>query len=153
MHNTGAILGGETAGHIFFGDPAFKFDDAILATAKMVTLLSQSARSLSAMLSRLPQYIRAPQRRLRCPDKLKGSVVKAICNDFSGRNYKVDRLDGAKVYFDGGWALFRASNTQPAVTLHCEATTVDALNTIHDTMLCAIQKTLAHLGVQLDSAH
>jgi phosphomannomutase/phosphoglucomutase len=153
MRDTGAVLGGESAGHIFFGDPQFKFDDAILATAKMVSLLSQSPVPLSALLSELPQYIRAPQCRLHCPDTLKGSVVRTICNDFSGQNYKVDRLDGGKVYFDGGWALFRASNTQPAVTLHCEATTVDALNAIHDTMLCAIQKTLAHLGVQPDSAH
>jgi phosphomannomutase/phosphoglucomutase len=153
MRATGAILGGETAGHIFFGDPEFEFDDAMLATAKMVVLLSQSAVPLSTTLAQLPPYLRAPQYRLHCPDEVKGKVVQIIGDQFSRQSYRVDRLDGAKVYLAGGWALFRASNTQPAVTLHCEATTEDTLNAIQDTALRTVRQALASFGVQLDHAH
>ena len=153
MRATGAILGGETAGHLFFGDPDFRFDDAMLATAKMVALLSRTAEPLSALLARLPQYHRSPQYRFHCPDKTKTHVVAAVRDRFLEQGYEVITLDGAKILFGDGWALFRASNTQPAVTLHCEATTVGALNAIQDAMLRAIEQALASLGIQLDSAH
>ena len=38
-------------------------------------------------------------------------------------NYEVVTVDGARVIFDSGWGLVRASNTQPAVTLRFEAYT------------------------------
>jgi phosphomannomutase/phosphoglucomutase len=33
-------------------------------------------------------------------------------------------IDGVRASFDGGWGLVRASNTQPALVMRCEA--VDA---------------------------
>jgi phosphomannomutase/phosphoglucomutase len=153
MRAAGAILGGETAGHLFFGDPDFLFDDAMLATAKMVALLSRSTEPLSDLLARLPQYQRSPQHRFHCPDAAKMHVVAAVRDRFLEQGYEVVPLDGAKILFGDGWALFRTSNTQPAVTLHCEARAADALNAIQDAMLRAIQQALASVGVQLDTAH
>ena len=145
MRATGAILGGETAGHLFFGDPDFEFDDAMLATARMVALLSRRAEPLSALLARLPQYVRSPQRRLHCPDEAKGSVVEAVYERFVRQGYDVERLDGIKVQFGDGWALFRASNTEPAVTLHCEAKAPERLAEIERLLLSAVQETLTRL--------
>jgi phosphomannomutase/phosphoglucomutase len=153
MRTNEAILGGETAGHLFFGDPVFQFDDALLATAKMISLIARSAEPLSTHLARLPQYHGSPQRRFYCPDAIKTDVVAVVRDQFLEQGYKVIALDGAKISFGSGWALFRASNTQPAVTLHCEATTVVALNAIEDAMLRAIARAAASLGVQLDHAH
>jgi phosphomannomutase/phosphoglucomutase len=153
MRATGAILGGETAGHLFFGDPDFQFDDAMLATAKMVALLSRSTEPLSDLLAQLPQYQRSPQHRFHCPDAAKKHVVAAIQDRFRKQGYKVNPLDGAKVHFDDGWALFRASNTQPAVTLHCEANSTERVTRIQDMMLRAIREVMCGLGIEITGAH
>jgi phosphomannomutase/phosphoglucomutase len=153
MRATGAVLGGERAGHIFFGHPDFQFDDAFLATAKMVCLIAGSTEPLSIQLAQLPQYVHSPGYRLHCPDELKDSVVNRVCQRFAGQGYRVSRMDGGQIHFRDGWALFRASNTQPALTLHCEASDAKALDVIQDTVLRAVRKTLAGLGIALVDAH
>ncbi len=42
--------------------------------------------------------------------------------------YEVIDVDGARVVFPDGWALVRASNTQPALALRAEGTTPAALS-------------------------
>jgi phosphomannomutase/phosphoglucomutase len=153
MRAAGAILGGETAGHLFFDDPDFLFDDAMLATAKMVALLSRAEGPLSALLARLPQYVRSPQYRLHCPDDLKSIVVNLVCEQLARQGRDINHLDGAKVRFEDGWALFRASNTQPAVTLHCEAINSERLDIIRDTVLRIVQDTLIGLGIDVTDTH
>jgi phosphomannomutase/phosphoglucomutase len=44
----------------------------------------------------------------------------------------VNDIDGARIDFDEGWALIRASNTQPVIVLRFEADTSDALHRIRD---------------------
>ncbi|HEX3476278.1 MAG TPA: hypothetical protein VHT91_14735, partial [Kofleriaceae bacterium] len=36
-------------------------------------------------------------------------------------------IDGVRARFAGGWGLVRASNTQPALVMRCEATTAERL--------------------------
>jgi phosphomannomutase/phosphoglucomutase len=153
MRSRGAILGGEMAGHLFFEDPDFQFDDAMLATAKTAALLSRSKEPLSVLLSRLPQYVRSPQRRLYCPDDVKGRVVAQVGAQFAAHGYKIDRLDGAKIHFGKGWGLFRPSNTQPAVTLHCEAKDRASLAEIENVLLEAADKALASVDARTGLAH
>jgi phosphomannomutase/phosphoglucomutase len=152
MRASGAILGGESAGHVFFGDPDFEFDDAMLATAKLVALLSRAGKPLSHLLAQLPQYVRAPSRRMHCPDPLKHTAVERAGRAFDAAGYRVERLDGVKVHVDGGWGLFRASNTQPAVTLHCEGRDGERLAEIEALMLTTVRATLAGLGIELRPA-
>jgi len=153
MRASSAILGGESAGHLFFGDPDFSFDDAALATAKLAALLSRAGQPLSCLLAELPQYVRAPSRRLHCPDHLKHVAVAQVGQAFIAKGFQIERLDGVKVHIDGGWGLFRASNTQPAVTLHFEARTAARLTEIETLMLNTIQATLSGLDIELQDAH
>ncbi|MBA0915717.1 MAG: phosphomannomutase, partial [Nitrospira sp.] len=39
-------------------------------------------------------------------------------------------IDGVRAIFHEGWGLIRASNTQPALVLRFEATSLERLNTI-----------------------
>ncbi|MBC8444906.1 MAG: phosphomannomutase/phosphoglucomutase [Chloroflexi bacterium] len=147
MRKAGAIMGGEAAGHLFFDDPGFGFDDAMLATAKMLSLLSRSEQPLSSMLDALPRYCSSPEHRLQCPDDLKRAVVAAVREQFSGQGYKLESTDGVKAHFGDGWGLFRASNTQPAVTLHCEARSAARVADIEHIMLSAARQALTRAGV------
>ena len=41
-------------------------------------------------------------------------------------------IDGVRARFDGGWGLVRASNTQPALVMRCEASTSARLAEIRE---------------------
>jgi phosphomannomutase/phosphoglucomutase len=126
MRETGAALGGEFSGHLFFDEPDFRFDDSILASLRILNIVSGSQAPLSAMVAELPSYHSSPQIRLACPEGIKTQVVEQIKNYYK-TSYPVDELDGARINFPDGWALVRASNTQPVLSLRFEARSQDSL--------------------------
>lgn len=131
MRETGSPVSGEMSGHIFFADRWFGFDDAIYASARLAAMVGNSGRSLTALLERFPRYASTPELRLDCPDDRKFDVVAAAV-----RHYREERdvveVDGARVQFPGGWALIRASNTQPVVVVRIEADDRERLGEIRD---------------------
>ena len=42
----------------------------------------------------------------------------------------VNDIDGARIEFEDGWGLIRASNTSPVLVMRCEANTKKRLNEI-----------------------
>ena len=50
------------------------------------------------------------------------------------RKHDVIAIDGARVLFDGGWGLLRASNTQPVLVARYEARTPETLAAIRGEM-------------------
>jgi phosphomannomutase/phosphoglucomutase len=145
MSDTDAALGGEFSGHIFFNEPDFRFDDAILATVKLLNILSQSQRSLSALVAELPSYQSLPPIRLDCPDEIKHQVVEGIKNHFKA-SYPVNELDGARIDFGDAWALVRPSNTQPALALRFEAQTIERAQELQSQVLAQIDRWMTKLG-------
>ena len=120
MKETGAALAGEMSGHIFFADRFYGFDDATYAGARVLEILSQTGKKLSALLADLPETFSTPELRVDCADELKFAVVARIAEEFAKTN-EVIRVDGARILFDGGWGLVRASNTQAILVLRFEA--------------------------------
>jgi len=49
-------------------------------------------------------------------------------------------VDGARVLFEEGWGLVRASNTQPVLVARCEARTKEGLDRICGIMKEALRK-------------
>ena len=47
-------------------------------------------------------------------------------------------IDGVRAKFEGGWGLVRASNTQPALVMRCEADTAERLGEIRGAIEAAI---------------
>jgi len=129
MRETGALLAGEVSGHFFFADRYFGYDDAVYAACRLMEILSQNVRPLSAHLSHLPKGHMTPEIRVDCPDALKFKLVEHCRAHFSSR-YKTIDIDGVRILFNGGWGLIRASNTQPALVLRCEADTATGLKEI-----------------------
>ena len=70
-----------------------------------------------------------PEIRIDCPDDLKFKLVAELTERFR-KDHEVIDIDGVRVSFDGGWALVRASNTQPVLVLRAEATTPEKLEEI-----------------------
>jgi phosphomannomutase/phosphoglucomutase len=127
MKETGALLAGEMTGHIFFKDRYFGYDDAIYASLRLLEILARSRRPLSSLLDDLPRTVSTPELRLPCPDDRK-FILAARATDYFRRHYEVIDIDGARVKFAEGWGLIRASNTQPALVLRFEASSVEKLD-------------------------
>jgi len=122
MRETGALLGGEMSGHIFFADRYFGFDDGIYAGARMIEILARGARSLGDMLVDLPRTVYTPEIRIPCPDDQKFRLAEAAQRRFRELGHEIVDVDGVRVIFENGWGLIRASNTQPILVLRFEAT-------------------------------
>jgi phosphomannomutase/phosphoglucomutase len=142
MKEEGAELAGEMSGHIFFADRYLGFDDATYASCRLLEILSRTDKPLSALLSDVPQTFTTPEIRVDCPDDRKFGVVKKVTAYFKQRHRVID-IDGARVLFEDGWGLVRASNTQPALVLRFEAATENRLTqiqTMMESVLADIQK-------------
>ncbi|MBI4469654.1 MAG: phosphomannomutase/phosphoglucomutase [Acidobacteria bacterium] len=129
MKETGAAMAGEMSGHLFFADRYFGFDDAVYAGARLLEILSRTDLPLSALLADLPPSVNTPEIRVDCPDARKFEVVRLLTEEFKRTNEVVD-IDGARINFEHGWGLVRASNTQPVLVLRFEADTEDHLSEI-----------------------
>jgi len=69
----------------------------------------------------VPPSVSTPEIRVECPDARKFKLVEEAKAHFSALGYDIIDVDGMRLKFDDGWALLRASNTQPALVLRFEA--------------------------------
>lgn len=144
MRETGALLAGEVSGHLFFSDRYFGYDDAIYAACRLMEMRSQDDRPLSSYLSRLPKAHTTPEIRIDCPDNIKFDIVERCRAHFSTRHKTID-IDGVRILFDGGWGLIRASNTQPALVLRCEAESSTRLQEIRQEVQTRVEEAIRAL--------
>ena len=126
MKEINAPLAGELSGHICFGDDYLGFDDAPYAACRLIDMVARSPKSLSALTAELPQYVSTPELRVDVEESRKFALVEKAVSHFRADHEVVD-VDGARVLFDGGWGLIRASNTQPVLVLRYEAKTAERL--------------------------
>jgi len=129
MKETGAALAGEMSGHIFFADRFYGFDDATYAGARVLEILSKTDKTLSELLSDLPETFSTSELRVNCADERKFEIVQKIAAEFSQTN-EVITIDGARILFENGWGLVRASNTQAILVLRFEADSEENLREI-----------------------
>jgi phosphomannomutase / phosphoglucomutase len=129
MKETNALLAGEMSGHIFFADKFYGFDDACYAGLRVLEILSKTDKNLSELLADLPKTFSTPEIRIDCSDETKFDVVEKIADYYSKTN-KVITIDGARIIFEKGWGLVRASNTQAILVLRFEADSSENLQKI-----------------------
>ncbi|MEE9207133.1 MAG: phosphomannomutase/phosphoglucomutase [Gemmatimonadota bacterium] len=131
MKQGGSPISGEMSGHIFFADNYFGFDDAIYAGALLARIVQRSGRSLSDLAGDIPSYPSTPELRMDCEEDRKFAVVQRAVEKFS-TTHEVITIDGARIEYPDGWALIRASNTQPVIVMRFEADTWDGVGRIRD---------------------
>jgi phosphomannomutase/phosphoglucomutase len=132
MRGEQALLGGEISGHFFFADRWHGFDDGLYASARLAEILARSGKKFSELVADIPHYPSTPQIRIYCPDEVKNAIVERLKNDFQTQ-YQIIEIDGVKVIFSENrrnWALIRASNTNPELTIRAEGETEKSLEDI-----------------------
>ncbi len=123
------VFGGEMSGHLFFFHDYFGFDDAIFAACRLCEIVSRSGDALGRMVDSLHHYASTPEVRIETTEAEKWELVKAARAHFGGLYETLD-IDGVRVSFPEGWALLRASNTQPVVVVRAEGGSEAALEDI-----------------------
>jgi phosphomannomutase/phosphoglucomutase len=127
MRETGAPLGGEMSGHIFFKDRWYGFDDGLYAGARLLELLSRE-NNPSAVLNALPQSISTPELQLKLAEGENFALIEKLQRDarFSGAD-QIITIDGLRVEYPDGFGLARSSNTTPVVVMRFEANSTQSL--------------------------
>lgn len=129
IKDEGAPFGGEMSGHIFFADRNYGYDDALYAGLRVVEILAKSGKTITELLSDLPTAYNTPELRIDTTEEKKHLIVEKLKQTFSAPSddYTTNLIDGIRVSFKEGWALARASNTQPVLVLRFEADTEENL--------------------------
>lgn len=125
-------FGGEFSGHLFFNDRDLEFGSAIYASLRLIEILSQTEKPASTLLEGITIYESTPEIKVAIPENQKTSVIEHVKEYCTNKNYQINTLDGVRVTFDDGWALVRASNTGPNLTIRFEATTTKRLKEIQE---------------------
>lgn len=138
-----APFGGELSGHIFFADRNYGYDDALYASLRLIEILSETGFTLKQLLNGVPAAFNTPEIRLDTSEEKKKNIVEQLSNYFKKQpNVQLNFIDGVRVSYPDGWALVRASNTQPVVVVRFESHTQARLNEIKSTVLKVIEPLL-----------
>ncbi|EKF73280.1 phosphomannomutase [Alcanivorax hongdengensis A-11-3] len=132
MKETGALLAGEMSGHIFLAEDWYGFDDALVAAARILGIISRTDGGAEALFGRYPVLCTTPEININVTDENKFRIVEYLQNnaDFGEGERRV--IDGIRMDYADGWGLCRASNTSPKLVLRYEAVNEDALARIRD---------------------
>jgi phosphomannomutase / phosphoglucomutase len=131
MRESSALLAGELSGHVIFRERWYGFDDALYAGARLIELLALDPRTTAEVFATLPEAISTPELLLPLQEGESQQIVKRIlglANRLEG--VSINRVDGLRAEFDGGWGLVRASNTQPALSFRFQGNDRESLKMI-----------------------
>lgn len=124
MLETGAQLGGEMSGHIFFKERWFGFDDGLYSACRLLELMSiltHNAAESADIFDKYPVGLVTPEINLSVGEARKFEIIDALRKQGDWGTGKISTLDGIRVDYPAGWGLVRASNTTPVLVLRFEA--------------------------------
>jgi len=121
IKETGAALGGEMSGHIFFKERWYGFDDALYSAARLLEILSRDDRPVSEIFGEIPDSVNTPELGIKFAEGEHHKFMKAFVEGAKFDGAKLTTIDGIRADFDKGWGLVRASNTTPSLVIRFEA--------------------------------
>ena len=139
-----APFGGEMSGHIFFADRNYGYDDAPYAGLRLCEIIAKSGKNVQELLAGLPPAFNTPEIRIDTTEEKKVLIVEKVKEAFSkpSEDFKVNLIDGIRISFRDGWALARASNTQPVLVVRFESSTQAGLDKIQKSVMDVVNKYL-----------
>jgi phosphomannomutase/phosphoglucomutase len=133
-------LGVELSGHVFFNDRGPEICSCIYAALRFIEILSKTDKSFTELLEGITKYYSTPEIKIHAGNKEKFEIVNKVKEYVINNNYKYIDIDGVRITFNNSWALVRASNTGPNLTLRFEATTKEELNKIKNEFVSLVNK-------------
>lgn len=136
-----APFGGEMSGHIFFNDRNYGYDDAPYAGLRIIEVLAEEGKNFRELLT-LPKAYSTPEIRIDTTEVKKVKIVEEVKRVFEKTNYDLNLIDGIRISYEDGWALVRASNTQPVLVVRYESSSEEGLKRISNQIENIIQPML-----------
>ena len=131
IKETGAQLGGEMSGHMFFKERWYGFDDALYAAARLLEILSKTDRRASEIFGEIPNSINTPELNILLDeDGAQHAFIKRFVAQSTFDGATLTTIDGVRADYADGWGLVRASNTTPSLVIRFEADTDEAMQRI-----------------------
>ena len=128
-----ADLGVEVSGHYFF-KALGGGDDGLFAALAMARLLAKSKKRLADWVREIGWPTITPDLRIPFSGDT-NAVLERIASHCGGR---IVRMDGVRAEYDDGWALARASITEPLMTFRFEGKDADSLRRIVEKFLASV---------------
>lgn len=135
-------LSGELSGHVYFRDKWPGYDDGIYNGMRFIEVLSHTDKLASQLLDGINKYYSTPEEKIEVDDSEKFKIIEKMKEYSISKGYETVTLDGAKAKFQDGFALVRASNTGPNITMRFEATTEERLREIRQEFMNELNKYL-----------
>ena len=147
VKNEKAPFGGEMSGHIFFADRNYGYDDAPYAGLRLCEIMAKTGKNIQQLLEGLPSSFSTPEIRIDTTEDKKVLIVEKVKEFFNkpSEDYKLNLIDGIRISFEGklnGWALARASNTQPVLVVRFESDSQSGLDSIQNQVMHIVNKYL-----------
>lgn len=121
MKKEGAILAGETSGHIFYSNRYFGFDDGIYTAMRLIEIIQKYGICISKLIDSYPKMFSTPEIKIEIDEDIKFQTMEKITDLLKSKYSDYLDIDGIRVNFDFGWMLIRASNTQNCLIARAEA--------------------------------
>ena len=135
-------LSGELSGHVYFRDRWPGYDDGIYVGMRLIEMLSHTDKPLSSFLNDMVKYYSTPELKVKVEDSKKFEIVAKMEEYSKSKGYNYITIDGVKTKFIDGFALVRASNTGPNITMRFEATTEERLKELQEEFTNELNKHL-----------
>jgi phosphomannomutase len=127
MKETGALLGGEVTGHVFFADDYYGFDDALYAAIRLIAAVVRLGKTVTELLDAMPTMINTPELRFPVEEARKFAVIEQVRTRLAANHTDMVTIDGVRVSTPDGWWLLRASNTEAMLTARVESGSEEGL--------------------------
>ena len=147
MRETGAICGGELAGHYYFRE-FFGCDSAFLAAIRVLSEFaryrsstSPSPSTFSSMMQPIvSRYANSGELNFKVEDK-DAAIERVLASAAANLPREVSRstMDGIRIEYEEGWINIRKSNTEPFLRLIVEAKTKPMLASWANLLKAAIE--------------
>ena len=147
MKESGALLGGEMSGHLFFAEHWSGADDALLAGVRLLHIIDAADKSIAELCAELPDALSTPEINLATSETEKFEIIAALAKTGNFGKSRLITIDGLRVEYEDGWGLVRASNTSPMLVLRFEAQNQPAMQRIQEIFRRELKKTAARLDV------
>ena len=128
--------------YMYFNDHFLGFDSGLYAGLRIIELLSRTDKTVDELVSDIPKYYSTDEIKIHADDNIKFEIINKIEEYVKEKDYKYLTIDGIKVLFDDGFALLRASNTGPNLTLRFEAKTEERLDEINEEFTKLVEELL-----------
>ena len=133
-------IGAELSGHVYFNDRFPGFDSGLYAGLRIIELLSRTDKKLSELTLDIPKYFSTDELKIKTRDEIKFEIIDKVKEYVINKGYKYLDIDGVKVLFDDGFALVRASNTGPNLTMRFEAKSEEGLSQLSNEFVELVNK-------------